>query len=93
VRHIAVEYQRDGRAVQGRGDSADGDTSAFASPAPNILVMGLAKDKRFEGVRVYAISDDGQEMTEAAAGIDRDGAPFVRQFHFRRINRDPGATP
>jgi hypothetical protein len=36
-------------------------------------------------VRVYAVSADGKEMTEAAANVDDKGAPFVRTFHFRRI--------
>ena len=30
---------------------------------------------------------DGKEMTEAAADIERDGVPFVRNFHFKRISR------
>ena len=85
VRHMEVRYRRDGRAVQGAGDSADGDTAAFGSPAPNVLVMGLAKDRNLQGVRTYVVSADGQEMTEAAAGLDGSGAPFVRNFHFRRI--------
>jgi hypothetical protein len=85
VRHVAMRYRRDGRAVQGEGDDADGDTAAFISPDPNVLVMNMAKNKTLAGVRVYAISADGKEMTESAAGIDQDGAPFVRNFHFRRI--------
>jgi hypothetical protein len=85
VRHIAIEYRRDGQAVQGGGDDADADTAAFNSPAPNVLIMGLAKHNRFGGVRVYTISGDGKEMTEAAAGADDKGVPFVRNFHFKRI--------
>lgn len=85
VRRMAVEYRRDGRAVQGEGDNAEGDTAAFNSPAPNVLVMNMARNKSPAGVRVYTISADGKEMTEAAAGIDGEGAPFVRNFHFRRI--------
>lgn len=85
VRHIAVRYRRDGGAVRGEGDSADGDTAAFISPAPNVLVMSLAKDGVPMGVRTYVVSPDGHEMTEAAAGVDGSGAPFVRNFHFRRV--------
>jgi hypothetical protein len=85
IRHVAIQYRRDGRAVQGEGDDADGDTAAFISPDPNVLVMNMAKNKAPAGVRVYAISADGKEMTESAAGIDQDGAPFVRNFHFKRI--------
>ena len=84
VRRMAVRYRRDGQAVQGEGDTADADSAAFNSPAPNVLVMGMAKDGGLVGVRVYAISADGNEMTESAAGV-RGGVPFVRNFHFRRI--------
>ena len=84
VRRVAIRYRRDGQAVQGEGDTADGDTAAFHSPAPNVLVMGMAKDGGLVGVRVYAISADA-EMTESAAGVRDGGVPFVRNFHFRRI--------
>jgi hypothetical protein len=85
VRRMAIEYRRDGQAVQGDGDDADADTAAFNSPAPNVLVMGMAKNNRFGGVRVYTVSGDGKEMTEAAAGADDKGVPFVRNFHFKRV--------
>lgn len=85
VRRATVQYRRDGKAVKGEGDTLDGDTVAFTSPAPNVLMMSMAKNKGLVGVRVYAISADGREMTESAAGINRDGAPFARDFHFRRI--------
>lgn len=85
VRRVAVEYRRDGRAVQGEGDQMDGDSAAVNAPAPNVLVFSMAKDKQPAGVRVYAISADGQEMTESAANVDGSGVPFVRNFHFRRI--------
>lgn len=85
VRHVAMEYRRDGRAVPALGDTADGDSGAMHSPAPNVLVLSIAKDKRMGSVRVYAVSADGKEMTESAAAVDGEGAPFVRNFHFRRI--------
>ena len=55
VRHVEVRYRRDGRAVQGEGDTADGDTAAFHSPAPNVLVMGQAKDGDLVGVLSYVV--------------------------------------
>ena len=85
VRHIAVQYRRDGRMVVGEGDNSEGDSAAFSSPAPNILVMSQAKEKALSGVRVYSISADGDEMTESAANVDATGAPFVRTFHFRKL--------
>jgi hypothetical protein len=84
VRHSAVQYRRDGRAVQGEGDRSEADSAALSSPAPNVLVMCLAKNGR-ASVRTYVISPDGREMTESAANVDNAGAPFVRSFHFRRI--------
>ena len=41
--------------------------------------------KGLESVRVYAVSADGNEMTESAADVDDDGTPFVRNFRFTRI--------
>lgn len=84
VRRVSIEYRRDGRAVPGKGDVADED-AAVNSPAPNVLVMSLSRNKGLESVRVYAISADGSEMTESAADVNDEGAPFVRNFHYRRI--------
>lgn len=85
VRHIAIQYRRDGRVAPGEGDTADGDSAAVNSPAPNVLVMSLSKNKGLESVRVYAISADGREMTESAADVNGEGVPFVRNFHFKRV--------
>ena len=59
--------------------------AAVLTPAPNVLVMGLAKEKHLGSVRTYVVSTDGREMTESAANVDDKGAPFVRTFHFRRV--------
>ena len=85
VRHMAVQYRRDGKMAQGEGDTAEADSAAINSPAPNVLVMSLSKNKVLGSVRVYAVSADGREMTESAANVDATGAPFVRNFHFRRL--------
>lgn len=85
IRHIAVQYRRDGQMVQGEGDSTDGESAAVNAPAPNVLVMSLANNKSLESVRVYAVSADGQEMTESAADVTAEGVPFVRNFHFKRL--------
>ena len=86
VRHMAVQYRRDGRMVRGEGDMTEADSAAFMSPVPNVLVMSLAKDRRLGSVRVYAVSADGKEMTESATNVDQDGVPFVRNFHFKRVS-------
>jgi hypothetical protein len=85
VRHMAVAYRRDGKMAPGEGDTSEADSAAVNAPAPNVLVMSLAKNKSLGSVRVYAVSPDGKEMTESAANVDDTGAPFVRNFHFKRI--------
>lgn len=85
VRHMAIQYRRDGRMVPGEGDTSEADSAAVNSPAANVLVMSLSKNKTLGSVRVYAVSPDGKEMTESAANVNATGAPFVRNFHFRRI--------
>lgn len=85
VRHMAVRYARDGSASAGEGDPSEADSAAINQPASNVLVMSLAKNKMLGSVRVYAVSADGKEMTESAAAADAGGAPFVRNFHFRRL--------
>lgn len=85
IRHMAVRYRRDGSAAPGEGDLSEADSAAFRSPAPNVLVMSLAKKQMLGSVRVYVVSADGGEMTESAAAVDPVGAPFVREFHFKRV--------
>ena len=85
VRHMAVRYARNGSASAGEGDLSEADSAAINQPAPNVLVMSLSKNKMLGSVRVYAVSSDGKEMTESAAATNPAGAPFVRNFHFRRL--------
>ncbi|MET3709938.1 hypothetical protein ABIC65_000618 [Sphingomonas trueperi] len=85
VRHMTVRYARDGSASAGEGDQSEADSAAINQPASNVLVMSLTKNKMLGSVRVYAVSPDGEEMTESAAAADAGGAPFVRNFHFRRL--------
>lgn len=85
VRHTAIRYRRDGTMVPGEGDTREADSAALISPNPSVLVMSLSKNKTLGSVRVYTVSADGKEMTESAANVDAAGAPFVRNFHFRRV--------
>lgn len=87
VRDMAVSYRRDGQANAGTGYAGEGDNAAVNSPAPNVLVMSLARDKQLESVRTYAVSANGREMVESAADVDDEGVPFVRNFHFKRIGK------
>lgn len=87
VRHMVSRYTRDGQAVKIEGDQLEADSVAVSAPAPNILVMGLAKDKRPGSTRVYSVSADGREMIESAVNVGDDGMPFVRTFHFTRLGK------
>lgn len=85
VRHMVVDFRRDGTAVRGGGDTSEADEAAFISPSPRVLIMNLAKERRPGSVRVYTVSDDGGEMTESAASVTTNGAPMIRRFHYRRL--------
>lgn len=85
VRHMVSRYARDGRAVKIEGDQLEADSVAVTTPAPNILVMGLAKDRRPGSTRVYSVSANGTELTESAVSVGDDGMPLVRTFHFTRM--------
>jgi len=85
VRHMVSRYTRDGRAVKIEGDQLEADSVAVTTPAPNILVMGLAKDNRPGSTRVYSVSPNGMELTESAVSVGDDGMPLVRTFHFTRM--------
>jgi hypothetical protein len=87
VRDMAVGYRRDGNANAGSGYAGEGDFAAVNSPAPNVLVMSLAREKKLESVRTYAVSANGLEMIESAADVDDNGVPFVRNFRFTRIGK------
>lgn len=87
VRDIAVSYARDGQSNKGTGYAGEGDNAAVNSPAPNVLVMSLARNKQLKSVRTYAVSANGREMIESAADVDDDGVPFVRNFRFTRIGK------
>ncbi len=85
VRHMTVAYRPDGTAAPGEGEKSEADSAAILLPAPNVMVMNLARNRMQGSVRVYTLAPDGREMTEAAANVDDKGQPFVRTFHFRRI--------
>lgn len=85
VRNMVVDHTRDGSAAPGTADTSEADSAAFLSPAPDTLVMSLAKNGMLGSVRVYRVAADGRTMTESAASVNGDGAPFVRMFHYRRL--------
>ena len=75
----------DGRAVPAEGNTGEADHVAVNAPAPNVIVLCLARNKALVSVRTYAVSQDGLQMTESAADVDDAGAPFVRNFHYKRV--------
>mgnify|MGYP002651178640 CR=1 FL=1 len=86
VRHMVLTYRPDGIAAYGEADTSEADSAAILTPAPNVLVMNLAKDKRPASVRVYTVSTDGKNMTESAAAINERGEPVIRTFYYRRLH-------
>ncbi|MDZ7282915.1 hypothetical protein N4G62_12835 [Sphingomonas sanguinis] len=85
VRHMATSFRPDGTMAPSEGETSEADSAAIMTPAPNILVLNLARAKMLGSVRVYIVSANGQEMTESAAGLNGQGEPFVRNFHYKRL--------
>ena len=82
---VAISHEKlDGRAVAIEGDRLEADSVALSSPAPGVLVMGLAKGGRPGSVRVYSVAPEGRTMTENAANVGDDGKPFIRTFRWTR---------
>lgn len=74
----------DGRATPVKS-SFEADTMALQSPAPNVLVMMLAKDRSGASTRVYTVAPDGRSMTETVAAFAPDGSPAMRINYFTRV--------
>lgn len=84
VRDMTSAYQRTGAAVPIEGDQMEADTVAVVTPANNVMVLALAKDKHPASTRIYVVSADGQSMTEQAVNWGGDGVPVIRTNHFKR---------
>lgn len=74
----------DGRATPVK-NSFEADTMALQSPAPNVLVMMLAKDRSGASTRIYTVAANGHSMTETVAAFAPDGSPTMRINYFTRI--------
>lgn len=85
VRHMAVSYRPDGTTARSEGETSEADSAAIMTPAPNVLILNLARAKMPGSVRVYIVSASGNEMIESAAALDAQGEPFVRNFHYTRL--------
>ena len=67
------------------GDQMEADTVAAKLPAPNVMVMQLAKGGVPASTRVYVVAPDGKTMIETAAYVGPDGKPLLRTNYFNRI--------
>jgi len=81
----------DGRATPVK-NNFEADTFALQRPAPNVLVMMLAKDRSVASTRIYTVAADGRSMTETVAAFAPDGSPTMRTNYFTRVP-SPAAPP
>jgi hypothetical protein len=75
----------DGKPGAITGDRAEADAVAIKLPAPNVMVMQLAKGGIPASTRVYTVTPDGKTMVETAAYVGPDGKPLLRTNYFTRI--------
>lgn len=65
--------------------SLEADETATTLPAPNVLVMQLARGGVPASTRVFTVSAEGGTMTETVAYVGADGHPLMRTHHFTRV--------
>ncbi len=85
VRRMAMAYRPDGTPTPAEIPNGEADSVAVLLPVPEVLVVNLGRAKTLGSVRVYTMLAGGNEMIESAAGINGEGQPFVRTFHFKRV--------
>lgn len=64
--------------------SPEADTAAMKHPAPNVLIVALARGGVPASTRIYAAQLDGRSMIETAVYFGNDGVPIMRTNYFRR---------
>ena len=84
-RHMVATNALDGTPGAITGDQMEADTVAAKLPAPNVMVMQLAKGGVPASTRVYTVAPDGKTMIETAAYVGADGKPLFRTNYFNRI--------
>jgi hypothetical protein len=85
LRHMAGTSALDGTPGAITGDLSEADSVAVKLPAPNVMVMQLAKGGIPASTRVYTVAADGKTMIETAAYVGPDGKPLLRTNYFSRI--------
>ena len=82
--HSVATANLDGAPAPVTG-SMEADVAAVKMPAPNVLVLMLAKEKAPASTRIFTVSADGKTMIETAAYFGPEGRPLMRTNHFSRI--------
>jgi hypothetical protein len=65
--------------------SIEADVAAVKMPAPNVLVLMLAKEGIPGSTRIYSVSADGKTMIETATYFGDKGQPLMRTHYFSRV--------
>ena len=84
-RHMTSTYALDGTPSAVQGDTAEADVGAVKIPAPNVMVLELARGGVPASTRVYTVAPDGKTMVETAAHLGDDGKPMLRTNYFMRL--------
>lgn len=83
--HAESTASLDGVAVPVSGNMEFIDTVSLRQPAPNTLVMTLAKNGAPVSTRVYTVAKDGKSMTETIVWAG-SSVPKLETTHFDRID-------
>jgi hypothetical protein len=75
--HAGGKFKPGGPVVAVSG-SADVDTVIFTMPSRRILVMGGAYQGHPSHTRIWALTDDGKQMTETIVGHIDGKTPHIR---------------
>lgn len=89
--HSFATVALDGTSVPIKGATLEADTVALKHPAPNVLIMALAKDGHPASTRIYAVAPDGQTLVETSVYAGDNGVPIMRTYYLKRVRLAPGS--
>lgn len=84
TRHAEGRAPVDGTATAVT-NNFEADRVALRMPAPNVVVMTLAKGGQPASTRIYSTADGGRTMIETISHFGPEGVPVTRSNHFTRI--------
>jgi hypothetical protein len=84
TRHADGSAPLDGTATA-VANNFEADKVAIRMPAPNVVVMTLAKGGQPASTRIYSTADDGRTMVETISHFGPQGLPVTRTNHFTRV--------